>query len=407
MKHWDRRLQSRQSGWRTCSRVLSAGVYFGFSSGTGTPLHSLTDLIELTYASVADPSRWTTLLEALLDAVNAPKGTLLLLDSDREEYSVSCRCGWSDEEIAAYFHRYGAIDPWRIGIAPWPEGTVLADYELWPREEVEASESFREFYAPSGAIHGMGGIILVNSAGQSAVAMVRGAAAGPFGEKEKAVLRPLLPHLKRAASLHGELGALRAQQATFTGHLERDPRPFLLIDAGHRVLYANGAARAAALNDSMAIANGRFLLKSPGQQRVFEQAVAELIRTRSSEPKHLKLRRSSGRRPHRLIIMAAADSGAVPLGVSQPAVAVLLVDPDISSAPSPELLRELFSLTPAEALVATKLAQGRDVQEIAEETGVTVDTIRTHLKRTFSKTATSRQGELISLILRSTNHFRP
>ena len=369
-------------------------------------MHSLTDLIELTYASVADASRWATLLEALLGAVNASKGALILRDSDREEYSVSCWCGWSDEDVALYIHRYGPRDPWRAGMAPWREGAVLADYELWPRAEMEASEAFREFYAPRGAIHGIGGIILVNSAGQSAVALVRGAAAGPFGEKEKAVLHPLLPHLKRAALLHGELGALRAQQATFTSHLERDPRPFLLIDAGHRVLYANGAARAAAVNDSMAITNGQFLLKSPGQQRVFEQAVAELIRTRSSEPKHLKLRRSSGGRPHRLIIMAVADSGAVPLGVSQPAVAVLLVDPDVSSALRPELLRELFSLTPAEALVATKLAQGRDVQDIAEETGVTIETVRTHLKRTFSKTATSRQGELISLILRSTTPFR-
>ena len=65
------------------------------------------------------------------------------------------------------------------------------------------------------------------------------------------------------------------------------------------------------------------------------------------------------------------------------------------------LLCELFSFTPAEARVAGKLALGRSLEEIAVELGISLETVRTHAKRALSKSGTDRQGELISLMLRS------
>jgi DNA-binding CsgD family transcriptional regulator len=99
--------------------------------------------------------------------------------------------------------------------------------------------------------------------------------------------------------------------------------------------------------------------------------------------------------------MPVQASGVVPLGVSLPAVTVLIVDRDSQSEPDLAVLRELFSLTPAEARVAGKLVVGRSVEEIASEAGISIETVRTQIKRVLSKTGTDRQGKLISLILRS------
>jgi len=146
----------------------------------------------------------------------------------------------------------------RCGSPSTPEGTVGADYELCPRREVESSTTFREFYAPIDCIHAVGGVILTTRTGQSIITCHRGAEAGPFGENEKSILRPLMPHLKRAALLHGELGYLRRQLATFTGHLDRCRYAFLLTDAGRRISYSNAAAREiTASRDGLAIENGR------------------------------------------------------------------------------------------------------------------------------------------------------
>ena len=50
--------------------------------------------------------------------------------------------------------------------------------------------------------------------------------------------------------------------------------------------------------------------------------------------------------------------------------------------------------------VATALTEGRSLEEIANERGVTMATARTHLKRIFAKTTTKRQGELVAMLLR-------
>jgi len=64
-------------------------------------------------------------------------------------------------------------------------------------------------------------------------------------------------------------------------------------------------------------------------------------------------------------------------------------------------LRELFGLTAAETKVALGLLTGSGPREIAEEIGVSFNTVRTHLARVLAKTGTRRQGELIRVLMRA------
>lgn len=57
------------------------------------------------------------------------------------------------------------------------------------------------------------------------------------------------------------------------------PYPFVLVDAERRVLYSNAAARELAeLRDGLGIEDGRIVLDSAKQARVFQQAVIEIAR---------------------------------------------------------------------------------------------------------------------------------
>ena len=341
-------------------------------------------------------------LEAFASAVDTPRCALLIHDTSGDGVAAVCWHGWPDQDIQLYFDRYVAIDPWRTGSLRVPEGTVKADYEIGPREEVASSITFCEFYAPRDCIHTMGGMILTTRTGQSMITCHRGAVAGPFGEKEKSILRALMPHLKRAALLHGEIGSLRRQLTTFTGHLDRYPYAFLLVDVERRILYSNAAAREiVAAGDGLAIENGRLISISPQRETAFGKAVAETAAGRGPSVHRLDIPRPSRRKPYRVILMPIDDSRTIPLGVAVPAVSVLVIDADSFSTPDPEVLRELFSLTPAEARVLAKLVLGQNAEEIAAESKTSVETIRTHIKHIFSKTGTSRQSELVSLILRS------
>ncbi len=362
------------------------------------------ELSGLIYDSAADASRWLAFLGAFARAIGTPRCALLIhaADADEGTFDVVRWHGWPDEDIRLYLDRYAAIDSLRTGSFQVPEDTVKTDDEIWPREETKSSATFREFYAPRDCIHTIGGMILVTRTGQSVITCHRGAAAGPFGEKEKSLLRVLIPHLKRAALLHGELGSLRRQLATFTGHLDRYPYAFLLADAERRVLYSNAAAREiVAARDGLTIENGRLVAASPQTEAAFAKAVAETAAGRHPSFRRLEITRPSGRKSYRLILMPIDDSRTVPLGIAVPAVSILIIDADSFSTPDPEVLRELFSFTPAEARVSAKLVLGQNAEEIAAESKVSVETVRTHIKRVYSKTATNRQSELVSLILRS------
>jgi DNA-binding CsgD family transcriptional regulator len=75
-----------------------------------------------------------------------------------------------------------------------------------------------------------------------------------------------------------------------------------------------------------------------------------------------------------------------------------------SLAPSPAVLESLFDFTQSEVSFATALTEGLTVSEAARKCGLTVSSGRTYLARTFAKTGTHRQAELITL-LTSTHPF--
>jgi DNA-binding CsgD family transcriptional regulator len=74
---------------------------------------------------------------------------------------------------------------------------------------------------------------------------------------------------------------------------------------------------------------------------------------------------------------------------------VLISDPHMPRKPSTSMLRQLHGLTYAEADVLARMTVGSRLDEIAKELGISVQTVRTHLKAIFTKTGTSRQAELV------------
>jgi DNA-binding CsgD family transcriptional regulator len=359
------------------------------------------NLIGLIYDSVASATGWRTFLDAFASAVQGRRAALMLR-GDSDAFSTVLWYGWPDEDVPVYLSRFAAIDLWGAGAAKMPEGSAGTDDEVCPREVMEASEAFQQFYAPRDCIYGLGGVILANAAGQSMISAVRGAQDGPFGEPELEIVRALMPHLRRAALLHGEFGSMRDQLAIFTGHLDRYPHGFLVADARRRVLYSNTAAREIIrVGDGLAIEGGRIVATPSRQRSAFDEAVSAVTTERGGVVRRFEIPRPSGKRSYRLILMPVEGSGTIALGVSVPAVSIIVIDSESPADLDFTLLRETYSLTPAEAAVARELTLGRNVGEIAAESRTSVETVRTHVKRLLSKTGTDRQGELIALILRS------
>ena len=77
---------------------------------------------------------------------------------------------------------------------------------------------------------------------------------------------------------------------------------------------------------------------------------------------------------------------------------VLIFAPNQRREIAPEVLKELYGLTPAQADVACTLYEGRSVEATATALGLSLNTVRSHLKQIFSKCEVQTQAELQHLL---------
>lgn len=90
---------------------------------------------------------------------------------------------------------------------------------------------------------------------------------------------------------------------------------------------------------------------------------------------------------------------------SEPIVSIQISEADRGLELSRAAIREFFGLTPTEAEIAARLADGDNISEIAAALDIRPGTVRVHLRSIYRKTRVSRQGELVRLVLCSIARF--
>lgn len=112
----------------------------------------------------------------------------------------------------------------------------------------------------------------------------------------------------------------------------------------------------------------------------------------------VSIERPSGNRPYSVVVTPLRTESRY-FDSDRPAALVFMSDPEVVPAFKETQLSSLYGLTPAEARLAKLLAQDLSLTEASEELGVSQHTVRTHIKRIFSKTTTERQSGLIRVLL--------
>jgi DNA-binding CsgD family transcriptional regulator/PAS domain-containing protein len=360
------------------------------------------ELINGIYDSISDGSKWREFLAKFVIAAGAERGTFVFADATQNSVSTNCWFGWSDDDVALHAARFSTSDPWTAGAMARPAGFVGPDTDACSREEIESSAAWRDFYLPRGACFGFGGVILRSELHFCQIAVVRGEKRGPFTQGEIDLLKNLMPHLQRGAMLYGELNGLRSRVSAFTGHIDRAPQAVCMLDPNRRLLYANPAASEILVrNDGLRVEAGHLRAGSSRHDAALRRA-SEAVFAGGDTPGRVRILRNPPERPPYLVLLLPLPDASVGVfGPSNTALFAMIIDPAVAVEPQPSLLMELFQLTPTEARVACRLAMGQTPEGIAKEARVSIETVRTHLRRIMSKTSTNRQGAVISLILRS------
>jgi DNA-binding CsgD family transcriptional regulator len=228
----------------------------------------------------------------------------------------------------------------------------------------------------------------------------RSARQGPISEEGRRFLERLVPHMRRSFQLGLRVEGYHALQRAEYQVLDRLSAGIILLDRSTRVIYVNAVARAFSTKDGpLSLRNGSVATHSvPHSQRM-----AELIRA------VLK-----GRPTASMSVPRPADSGLLTIlmssirgrdvgrfaDVHMPNAAVLLIiiDPANRDGIPTDRVMDAYGLTHAEARVALAASSGVTIPEMANHLALSQNTIKTHLRKVFAKTATHRQTELVRLM---------
>lgn len=113
------------------------------------------------------------------------------------------------------------------------------------------------------------------------------------------------------------------------------------------------------------------------------------------------------RRDRRPLLAAVVRADGPPADHGAPAAVLYLFDPEQDLCRLIEPACKLYKLSPVETRLTCLLADGVSLAEAAERMHVREQTARSYLKQIFGKTGTSRQAELVWLMLKSSVRTAP
>ena len=175
-----------------------------------------------------------------------------------------------------------------------------------------------------------------------------------------------------------------------------------LIDVDRKVLSRNHRAdELLAQADGITLGREGILRgEKPAQTQalrdIIDVALARVGTSNRQGSDAVALTRDSGKRP---LIAVACPLGRGPAAPGEPVVGLFVTDPEWRPSDAAQAVAQLYGLSPAETRLALALVRGLRLDEIADEFGLSRNTVSYTLKNLFRKTETDRQADLISLFM--------
>ncbi len=355
-------------------------------------------LLDLIYDAALEPDLWRSVLTKIADATDSRGGVLFGQTSSQVYFDYNGRL--CEDCNRAYKERH-MDNPWNRAMAFRPVGQVVVSDSVVPIKALRQTLFFEDVLKPQDAPHNTMMVLAAKDGFQVAFNMCRSARQGPMDDAGVRFIEQLAPHMARSMHLAFRFYGYGALQRAEYAVLERLAMGVVLLDANRRVLYANAAAR------SQSRDGGPLRLRQAGisvASQPHAQRLGELVRrallgvpagtmalpqtTESNLLTLLVTPLRGGRSIERL-----AD-----FGMRDAAVLVFIIDPANTHGLPDAWIKDAYGLTSAEAKVALAAGSGLPIPQVARQLGLSPNTVKTHLRKVFAKTATSRQAELTRLM---------
>jgi len=348
----------------------------------------LSRLVDDIYSTTTEPARWPHVLEQIASVLSSGTATLLVHDFEHATFPlVLTTKNFSDDIVIAYRDHFGAVDVLRDRSMQLGDGELGTEHQLAPEAGLRHCEVYWDLYVRNDMGHILGGYVAKEEAFGAVLALHRPLQMAEYGSDELRTSSLIVPHLARAIRLQRKLSFSAGISAAAMAGLDRASLAMFVVDRLCRVLEMNHAAEELLVRgDALQLRSGS-MAHLPELRRAIVKAAASGNGDLESRGEFVSVGRM-------LVAVTPAPTELAGCAI------VFVIDPEALPASSDEQLRRSYGLSPAETRIARLLCHGKSLDEIAEESGVSRETVRTHAKHLLAKTGTRRQSDLVSLLLR-------
>lgn len=349
------------------------------------------------YECVLDPSGWTEVLGRVCAEVGGRAGWIAVHFPDRVASTYQIETGTDPDWQRRLRESYVASSPF-IGMTHYVRaGDVLSVSDVIDYDEFTAGRFYREWASPQGWPD-LIFAVLAREPDRFSFLGVCLPERATAAHKSRAAL--FLPHLDRALRIADLLELRDRELADLSSAVQAMATGVVLVDDRLGVRGINAAAEGLIAHRSdLACSNGHLRLSAAGAavRAAIDACSAGAMDQTGASIALGPFEDSAGLTIH---VVSLPRSQLRPAGG---AVAALFVtSTDRTDAAPPESLVQRFGLTPSELRVALALSEGRTPRMIAVNQGVSLATVRTHLRRLYDKTGTSGQATLVRLVSTAT-----
>lgn len=361
--------------------------------------------IDRIYRAAVAPECWPSFLDGVCQELQLASLHLVFRHPSDGDRGIIASVGMDEHYQDSYRSYYHRLNPWRPYGPEAEEGRVLLNDSILPESEQMRTEFYNDWMRPQGAAHPFVAFLYNSGSGEPLSDLVgfREKSSGPLREGDLDPVRSLVPHLQRALTIHSRVQGAETRAGAAEEVLDRIAGGVILLDERGAAIATNQAAdRILVMNDGLVMDREGPSASTSKQTDELRRAVAGAAKTGASQGEDagavLRLVRPSGRQALEVVVTAIRCE-ASPLFDRKAAAAIFVAEPDAQLDRPPERLRQLYGFTPVEAEVAARIIKGMGVAEICGDLGITIHTVRGHLKQLFAKTGTHRQPDLIRVLL--------
>lgn len=362
-------------------------------------------LIGLVYDCAANPELWSDTLSAIRDRMGAAFVSVGFADMSplgfgRSPYWVKRNSPWDEgwlDRLAPLLHMIphgeqiiaNGID------AGWSQMTCMDEAEF------RGSAFCREWVEPQGLRDCLSVNYLQRDSLNGILTAPSALGRALYDEADKDIFARLAPHIRRAILINDMVDKGKLALALYRQVLDTLATPVFIIGSGQRIVFSNAQGEDLLSAGNLLFSNNGNLAvrRVAGIPTALDEAIDRAARGDVAiglSGIGVPLIGKDGERAAAYVLPISGSDIRGDMGRGH--CAVFIARRGEQQPMLQEVLRTLFDLTQSEARIAGMIAQGEGPAAIGEALGLSVNTVRSHLARCYTKTQSTDQTALGSLV---------